>query len=217
MSEDILTRMDKLEKEVQKVRDFQEIANLHGRYNHLILGHYWDKIIDDMFAKKTPGVKVEIAESGVFHGLEGVRKVFIDLLGKLYNYKGNLAVHELTTPVIEVNKDGQTAKGMWYTWGANTFLDPKDGVIPIWQVLKYNHIFVKEDGEWKFHDFRAHLVFRSSFNKGWIEEPYIQGSNIKGPNEDQAVMSDEPTSFHQPFDPALDFYPGLPLPPEPDR
>ncbi|MFT3907014.1 MAG: hypothetical protein QM718_11965 [Steroidobacteraceae bacterium] len=25
-------------------------------------------------------------------------------------------------------------------------------LIPIWQSLKYNHIFVKEDGEWKWSD-----------------------------------------------------------------
>jgi len=135
-NKEISQRLEKLGKEVQRVRDFQEIANLHGRYNHLALGHYWEKIVDEMFAKKTPGVKAEIAESGVFHGLDGVRRVFVDMLGKLYNYKGNLAVHELTTPVIEVSKDGKTARGMWYMWGANTFLDPKKGVIAIWQVLK---------------------------------------------------------------------------------
>lgn len=212
---EILQRLEKLEKEVQRVKDFEEIANLHGRYNHLVLGHYWEKIIDEMFAKKTPGVKAEICESGVFHGLDGVRRLFVDMLGKLYNYKGNCAVHELTTPVIEVSKDGQTARGMWYTWGANTFLHPEKGVIAIWQVIKYNHVFVKEDGKWKFWDFRAHLVFRSPFDKGWVKEPYIQGSTIKGPNPDEAIMSDEPTSFHQPYDPK-GYYSGLPLPPEPE-
>lgn len=210
-----LERLEKLEKEVERLQAFRDIANLHGRYNHLVLGHYWDKILE-MFAQKTPGVKVEICESGVFHGLEGVRKVFVDMLGKLYNYEGNCAVHELTTPVIEVGKDCRTAKGMWYTWGANTFLHPEQGVIAIWQVIKYNHTFVKEDGEWKFLDFRAHLVFRSPFDKGWVKEPYIQGSTIKGPDQDEVIMSDEPTSFHQPYNPK-GHYPGLPLPPEPER
>ena len=102
------------------------------------------------------------------------------MLGKLYNYKGNCAVHELTTPVIEVSKDGQTARGMWYTWGANTFLHPEQGVIAVWQVIKYNHKFVKEDGKWKFWDYRAHLVFRSPFDKGWVKEPYIQGALSRG-------------------------------------
>ena len=119
-------------------------------------------------------------ESGVFHGLEGARKVFVDMLGKLYHYEGNCAIHELTTPIIQVQKDMNTAKGMWFHVGFNTFLDPVKGVIPIWQVIKYNHIFVKEDGQWKFWDYRAHLLIRSSFEKGWVDEPVIQGSAIQG-------------------------------------
>jgi hypothetical protein len=38
---------------------------------------------------------------------------------------------------------------MWYTWGANTFCDPVKGTVAIWQVIKYNHKFVKEDGKWR--------------------------------------------------------------------
>ena len=54
--------------------------------------------------EETPGVKVEIVESGVFHGFEGARRVFVDMLGKLYNYEGNCAIHELTTPVIQIQR-----------------------------------------------------------------------------------------------------------------
>lgn len=208
-----LERLERLERQVQRVQDWQEIANLHGRYNHLVLGHHWEPILE-MFAQKTPGVKVEIAESGVFHGLEGVRAVFIDMLGKLYHYTGNFALHELTTPVIEVAEDGRTAKGMWFTWGANTNNHPQKGLIAIWQALKYNHTFVKEDGQWKYLDFRAHLIMRSPFDQGWVKEPYIHGSTIKGTDESSQIKSDEPTSIHDPYDPN-GHYAGLPLPPKP--
>ena len=213
----IFRRLEKLEKQVERNKDYIDISNLHGRYNHLLLGHHWEKIVDEMFAKKTPGVKAEIVESGVFHGLEGVKKVFIEMLGKLYHYKGNLALHELTTPVIEISKDGQTAHGTWYTWGANTFFDPNEGTKAIWQVIKYNHKFVKEDGKWKFLDYRAHLIFRSSFDKGWVKEPVIEGSTIKGPDAKRVITSDEPTSFHNPYDPTRDWGADWPLPPEPEE
>jgi hypothetical protein len=213
----IIRRLEKLERQAERNKDYIEISNLHGRYNHLLLGHNWDKIVNEMFAKKTPGVTAEIVESGVFHGLEGVKKVFVEMLGKIYNYEGNLALHELTTPVIEVSKDGKTARGMWYTWGANTFYDPVKGVVAIWQVIKYYHKFIKEDGKWKFLEYKAHLVFRSSFNKGWVEEPVIQGSTIKGPDETQAIQSDEPTSYHDPYDPTRDWGFSMPLPPEPEE
>jgi hypothetical protein len=111
---------------------------------------------------------------------------------QLYHYDGNCAIHELTTPIIQVQKDMNTAKGMWYHVGFNTFLDPVKGVIPIWQVIKYNHIFVKEDGQWKFWDYRAHLLIRSSFEKGWVDEPVIQGSAIQGERPADAPVPDEP-------------------------
>lgn len=206
-------RLERLEREIQRVRDWQEISNLHGRYNHLVLGHYWDEILP-MFAQTTPGVSVEIAESGVFYGLEGVRKVFVDMLGKLYNYQGMLALHELTTPVIEVAQDGMTAKGMWFTWGANTNNHPERGLIPIWQSLKYNHVFVKEDGVWKWLEFRAHLIIRTPFDQGWVKEPYIGGSTIKGTDHGKQLQSDAPTTLHDPYDPN-GHYAGLPLPPKP--
>lgn len=210
---DLLKRLETAEKNAQISRDWVEIANLHGRYNHLCLGHYWDKIVDELFAQKTPGVKVEIVESGVFHGIEGARKVFVDVLGKLYTYEGNCAVHHITTPVIQMQKDG-TAKGMWLHIGPNSNEHPEKGVIAIWQCIKYNHIFVKEDGRWKFWDYRAHLIFRSSYDKGWIEEPVIQGSTITGVDEAEIVKPDEPTSFHDPFPGKKGHYAGLPLPPE---
>ncbi|MGC3981154.1 MAG: nuclear transport factor 2 family protein [Steroidobacteraceae bacterium] len=205
-------RFERLEREVQRVRDWQDISNLHGRYNHLVLGHHWQPILD-MFSH-SPEVTAEVAESGVFHGTEGVHKVFVDMLGKLYNYTGMLALHELTTPVIEVAQDGKTAKGMWFTWGANTNNHPQRGLIPIWQSLKYNHVFIKEEGRWKFLHFRAHLIIRSSFDQGWIKEPYIGGSTIKGTDAAAVIQSDAPTTFHDPYDPTQ-HYQGLPLPPEP--
>ena len=211
---ELLERIEKTENNARIARDWVEIANLHGRYNHLCLGHHWEKIVDELFARKTPGVKIELGESGVFHGIKGVRTVLIDMLGKLYDYEGNCAVHEITTPVIQVQKDGKTAKGMWLHLGANTFEDPEKGVVAIWQSVKYNHIFVKEEGQWKFWDFRVHLIFRTSYDKGWVEEPVIKGSPVTGQNEAEALQPDEPTSFHQPYTGKKGHYAGLPLPPE---
>lgn len=206
-------RLARLEREVTRVRDWQEISNLHGRYNHLVLGHHWDPILE-LFAMKTPGLSAEVTESGVFLGPEGVRRVFVDMLGGLYNYTGMCALHELTTPVIEIAGDGRTAKGMWFTWSANTNNHPERGLIPIWQAIKYDHTFVREEGRWKFLNFRAYLFFRSSFDKGWVAEPVIGGSTIRGQDERQAIRSDLPTTFHAPYDPTR-HNEGLPLPPEP--
>jgi len=62
----LLQRIERTELNAQISRDWVEISNLHGRYNHLCMGHYWDKICDELFAKNTPSVKAEIVESDVF-------------------------------------------------------------------------------------------------------------------------------------------------------
>jgi hypothetical protein len=206
-------RLVRLEREVTRVRDWQEISNLHGRYNHLVLGCNWESILG-LFAMKTPGVSAEVTESGVFLGPAGIRRVFIDMLGGLYNYTGICALHELTTPVIEVAGDGKSAKGMWFTWSANTNNHPERGLIPIWQAIKYHHTFVKENGQWKFFNFRAHLFFRTSYEKGWVQEPVIGGSTVRGVDEKKAIPSDLPSTVHNPYDPTK-INDGLPLPPEP--
>jgi len=211
--EEILKRLEKVEKEAQLSKDWIAISNLHGRYNHLLIGHNWEMIIDEMFAKKTPGVTSEIVESGVFYGIEGARRVFVDMLGGLYNYVGNLAYHMITTPYIIFSEDGQKARGCWLHFGPNTFFDPVKKTIAIWQAIRYDHTFVKEDGEWKFLHYKANLVFRSSFDKGWVEEPVIAGSTIKGPDATQVIPSDAPTSFHNPYDSTTKWGYDWPLPP----
>ena len=128
-----------------------------------------------------------------------MRKLFVDMLGKLYDYPGNCAIHEITTPVIQVQPDMKTAKGMWYHVGFNTFDDPEKGVVPIWQVIKYNHVFVKEDGQWKWLEYGAHLLIRSSYERAWVDEPVIMASQIQGAEPTDAPVPDEPTSFHEPY------------------
>ncbi len=207
-------RLAKAERDAEIARDWVEISNLHGRYNHYVLGHHWERIVDELFAQHTEGVKIEVVESGVFYGIEGVRKLFVDMLGKLYDYPGNCAIHEITTPVIQIQPDMKTAKGMWYHVGFNTFEDPEKGVVPIWQVIKYNHVFVKEDGQWKWLEYGAHLLIRSSYEKAWVDEPVIMASQIQGAEPTDAPVPDAPTTVHEPYGGRTGVHSGLPLPPE---
>jgi hypothetical protein len=65
-------------------------------------------------------------------------------------YIGNNVYHLLTTPLIEVAGDGQTAKAFWYTPGV--ILSSVDGLtsqgINMWE--KYHVDLVKEQGQWRF-------------------------------------------------------------------
>ena len=192
-----------LEAQIRSLQDYQDICNMQGRYNHYMLSGRFDKILD-MFAKKDPNVIIELADSGEYQGIEGVKNVF-SILDEKYGFPGSLGLHMLMTPVVEVSKDGKTARGMWHSFGCNTI---KDGnrVSAMWQAGKYDITFVKEDGKWKYRVFKWYVIFRTPFDEGWVKRPIISGLHQEeGPSVG---------ALYEPYDPTKsgEF---LPLPPEP--
>lgn len=193
-----------LEADVSRIKDYIAISNLQGRYNHYLLTGQWKEIID-LFARDMPGVKIEMADSGIYEGFEGVVKLF-QILGTKYHFPGGLGCHLLMTPIVEVAKDGMTAKGMWHSFGTNTILDDDGTLGAMWQLGKYDNTFVRENGTWKYLEFRWYVVFRTPYAEGWVETPIVSG----------LAQPDGPPvgPLYTPFDPAIDNV-FLPYPPEP--
>jgi hypothetical protein len=197
-------RQQELEAKISRLEDYRDICNLQGRYNHYMLCHRYDKIME-MFAKKYP-LEAELADSGVYYGLEGVKKLFA-IVGEKYGFPGELGLHMILTPVVEIAKDGKTAKGMWHTLGCNTY-KVENAVYAMWQAGKYDITFVKEDGEWKYGIFKWYVIFRTPYEKGWVEMPIVE--SLQQPN------SPPIGSLYSPYNPNKmgEF---LPLPPEPSK
>ncbi|MBN1367639.1 MAG: nuclear transport factor 2 family protein [Dehalococcoidales bacterium] len=190
--------------DIENIKNHLEILNMQGRYNHYMLCGRFDKITE-MFAKKYP-VEAEFADSGLFYGLEGIRKLFA-IVGEKYGFSGELGLHMLMTPVVEVALDGKTAKGMWHTLGCNTY---KEGnkVFAMWQTGKYDITFVKENEEWKYGLFKWYVIFRTPYDKGWVEKPIIESLR----QDDSPQIG----SLYSPYDPnKIGVF--LPLPPEPQN
>ncbi|MEH7521334.1 hypothetical protein COM86_28615 [Priestia megaterium] len=192
-----------LEKRVNLLEDFQAISNLQGRYNHYLATNQYGKI-GGLFAQDHD-IKAEIADSGVWEGKEEVAKLF-QHLGTKYNMPGALFVHMLLTPVIEVAEDGQSAKGMWNSFGTNTYKAEDNQLDAMWQLGKYDQTFVKENGQWKYKEFRWHVIFRTPYHEGWVKKPIVEGLHEEG--------FPPVGEFYKPYDPNKhnEF---LPVPPEP--
>ena len=83
---------------------------------------------------------------------ETMRKLFPEELGGKSDEEiwavGSNTVLTMTTPIIEVAFDGQTAKGMWYVFGETTEVYSK-GPKAAWNFGKCAVDFIKEDGAWK--------------------------------------------------------------------
>jgi hypothetical protein len=170
---------------LQRCEDERQIQNLMGKYCWYSFAGMYDEVVD-MFALKTPGVKAELADFGIYDGPEGIQRLY-GVRHKRFDRKGLMFLHTLTTPVIEVAGDGKTAKAVWISPGLET-LPAKDKPDPRWAWCRYAVDFVREEGLWKFWHFNVVGIFITPYDKSWVEEipcpfpPLPKGQEADRPN-----------------------------------
>lgn len=115
-------RLEALEKQVQRNRDYNEIQNLMGRYEFFHSCGQDSYIARNLFAYWHPDANSEYGPLGVFDAQGSVD--FFDNQscmmtdGTFYRpAPGNAIIHQVTTPCIEIAEDGKTAKGTWLSIG----------------------------------------------------------------------------------------------------
>jgi SnoaL-like domain len=202
--------MSDLQTKIERLTDVHEIANTQGRYMYYVQHHDYERIVD-LFAAHDPDVSAEIAESGVYVGLAKIRSLFVELIKPFFTGPGVLPIHMLTTPVIEVDPQGHTARAMWQTLGCNAFPTPQ-GLSAAWQQGKYDNIFVKEEGVWRFKQFRWLCNFRTAFDQGWVRQPLLHVAPLdlrQFPPHVHPTRAGEPYRGYRP-DEAMDFGPRPP-------
>ncbi len=196
-----------IENRIARLESYQEICNLQGRYNHYLQTGQISSKLPELFALDQPGVKAEMADSGLWEGGAGVAGLFKHM-GTKYSMPGALMVHMLLTPVIEVSADNQRAKGMWNSFGTNTIMGENGQLEAMWQVGKYDMTFCRSAGQWKYLEFRWYVIFRSPYRQGWVDKPIVDGLHMDG--------FPPISAYHTPYNPknAQNYF--LPEPPEPD-
>jgi hypothetical protein len=178
-----------------RAKDYLEIWKLQSMYAHLYhIG--MREHVPSLFAQKTPGVTMEIEDSGVYKGIESITRFWNTVFSrKSHLTAGFLAVHMTVNPVIEINREGTRAKGLWHSHGfASIRLGPH--LTPFLCLGKYDMEYVKEGGQWKFLTFAYRQTFMSPHLKGWVEEP-VAGSIAGSPDN----APDGPTTYHMPYSP----------------
>ncbi len=181
-----IARLESLIAEVdakaQSAKDRAAVENVFAQYMYLHNAFRDADIIDLWVAKDTPGIRAQYSNNGIYTTWDSVTYYHRDRPAP----KGKLVLHFLTTPMIEVAEDGNTAKGLWIASGIESGLtDPEvakkapeymydaqtvDGK-RVWQhivYLKYGIDFLKQDGKWKIWHFHCFEVARSPFSLGWI-------------------------------------------------
>jgi hypothetical protein len=208
--EQLETEIIRLKKQVEenaRAKDYLEIWKLQSRYAHL---YHIGKMsqVPLLFAQKTPGVNMEIEDSGVYEGIESITRFWSTVFSEKRRGPGNLALHMTVNPVIEINRARNKARGVWHSHGFCSFVGGQFAK----QFLclgKYDMEYVKEDGEWKIFKFAYRLTFMCPYEKGWLDEPV--GASIAGSPEN---MPDKPTTYFMPYS-RYRINVMLPPPPEP--
>lgn len=166
----------KLEREVTIARDIQEIQKLVGLMQHFHTGSL-DMKVADYFAKKAPGIRVYFPGGGYWEGPDAPKK-----MGSLFSTGGKppvgmMAMHLMTNCVIEVAKDGQTAKGVWHASGIVAMTDEKTKKPEaMWEWNRYGIDFIKEDGKWCFWRHHIYPLFQIGWDENWSERFGGKGS-----------------------------------------
>ena len=180
--EQLQARMDQLEHDNFLLRARGEVENVFNRY-HFYHNAFRDDLIVDMWVKRgTPGIRAIYTNTGEYTDYDSVMKYHANRPSP----KGKLILHCSTTPVIEVAKDGKTAKGTWIMSGIESGLtemeqaknqpeqlfSPQiiDGkrVWAHWIWCKYALDFLYQDGQWKILTFRCYEIARAPFEENWI-------------------------------------------------
>ncbi|GFM31539.1 nuclear transport factor 2 family protein [Novosphingobium sp. PY1] len=205
-----------LQKTAQANADRAAVENLFSRYMYLH-NAFQDNQIVDLWAKKgTPDIRAQYSNLGVYTNWDSIISYHRDRPSPI----GKLLFHYVTTPIIEVAGDGQTAKGLWIVNGLESGLtDPEHAKnMPDWMFekdmvdgkkvwmhnvyLKYGIDFIKQDGQWKIWHFHCFEVARAPYGMGWI--PFAAAAQDDPFNFDLMYMGDDgkPVFMPKPDGPA---------------
>jgi hypothetical protein len=223
-----------LEEMVTRWEDRREIQNLMGRYTYALLLKQEKDIFDTYWCKKAERPSLGFND-GYYIGYEAIKGYYEALHQKnqlrtkliledfadqaegkteeeLYGC-GVLEHKPLANQIIEIAKDGQTAKGFWYVVGKDDEYG-ESGPLSYWTFGMFGVDFVWEDNEWRIW----HLTYVEDVHhpcgESWTDAPKERAAMpIYQPMADFKMP--EPTiscSVHELYSPTRKFTKTLPLP-----
>lgn len=172
----------------QRFIDQREIQNVMGKYALMTMICKQADIADKLWAKQAP--KPTLAKNdGWYVGLEAIRgyyqavadhlaakaKVLKTIFPKQLGDKsddeafgaGEHYPRPLTSPLVEVAADGQTAKGLWQVMGADNSVG-KCGPLSTWNWGYLAADFVLEEDEWKIWHLQEFTELDAPVATNWV-------------------------------------------------
>ena len=170
--EELEARLKVLEDRNRNLQDIEEIKKLQRVYGYYVERGQLDEIAD-LFSDR-PDVSFGPSYN-VSVGKENVRRMFSSqrAFGTLPGNKPDDYLH-ITAPisgVVDVDEDGETAKGRWYALMYLHNATPGGGAVI--GVGMYENEYVKEDGRWRILRLQFDDIFLSPYEDGWAKTPKL--------------------------------------------
>ena len=164
-------------KELQLLRDSEEIKILQRAYGYY-LEHWMSDEVIDCFAD-SPDCVLSLYE-GTWLGKEGVERYF----DRNRNVSPEF-LHQVMqlSPIVTVAPDGKTAKGRWYSYGC-TAIPTGEAMRQAYMGGIYECEYIKQDGTWKILKLAYNLNMSYEPGKGWVRKSRLPGegtSRSQGP------------------------------------
>ena len=208
-----------LEQRIERMEGAHECQNLIGRLELLHAANEYRKCMD-LHALDTPGVTIEM-DWGVYEGRAGVERFYLNYHGphEASNdspRNGELHLHTISTMVLEVADDLQTATGAYVSPGVETGAIAPTGqpgqTAAYWLWNKCSFDCIKESGRWKIWHFRVFNSFICPYYTSWVDAGRMPARPPMPPEKAPDRYLPSPSAWSYSVDkPALN----IPAPPEP--
>lgn len=192
---------------IKKLNAYHEIQNEMGRAT-AAFNFKQEDVVLSYFALDKEDVALEVADEGEFEGKEAVCKIVEKLIGNPEK-KGEMLDLQLTTPMIEVADDLQTAKCVWWCPGAGAIVKQEADPQAIWAWGQIAVDFLNINGEWKIWHLHYFRYIKCDYKKGWVEDTTME-------HRDNTKLDEmaKPVTYHNPYTPCSvrEGIPAMPLP-----
>lgn len=150
-----------LEERIRRLEDIEALKQLKSRY-----ARYCD---DDYDAERLAPLFTEDAiwdggALGRFESRGAIRAFFAGASSVM-----PFAIHYVTNSVLEVDGDGAT--GSWYLWQPCVHAN---GNQALWLAGRYDDVYRREQGAWRFSHVTLDLKMLSPYEAGWSQARVIE-------------------------------------------
>jgi hypothetical protein len=205
----------KLELELKRAAACMQVQNALNRFLFAFQGKDADACVAE-FADSVD-ISFEIYKFGVYKSKENIKRLLREHYYMNKDIPGAHIEMNSLTPCIVVAGDGETAKGVWSSFGWES-APTDEGVKASWNANQIGVEFIYENGAWKIRYLQVFTTFVSDYRKSWTAgEPDWYKPEFKGwpkAGDKWVDYADGATTFYRPYDQKIPrlYWPQTPQP-----